>query len=89
MIRGSEVHVAAASEENGFVELPPEAAKHPWAQIGNKLTPPIPEEEVSFSSYPLLLLFKAAGRTVTESPLKRPEIQRSRHKEVVSYEADF
>lgn len=39
MIRGSEVHVAAASEENGFVELPPEAAKHPWAQIGNNLTP--------------------------------------------------
>ena len=39
MIRGSEVYVEAASEENGFVELPPEAAKHPWAQIGNNLTP--------------------------------------------------
>ena len=34
MIRGCDVHVAAASDENGYVELPPEAAKHPWAQIG-------------------------------------------------------
>ena len=34
MIRGSDVHVEFASEENGYIELPPEAAKHPWAQIG-------------------------------------------------------
>jgi len=34
MIHGSDVTVEAASEENGFFELPPEAAKNPWAQIG-------------------------------------------------------
>ncbi len=34
MIRGQEVIVQHASEENGFVELSPEAANHPWVAIG-------------------------------------------------------
>jgi len=63
MIHGSDVTVEAASEENGFFELPPEAAKNPWAQI-------------------------AAGQTLTDSPVKR-KLDSQRHKEIVSYEADF
>jgi len=33
MIRGSEVSVEAASKENGYIELPPDAEKHAWVQI--------------------------------------------------------
>ena len=33
MIRGSEVSVEAASKENGYIELPPDAEKHVWVQI--------------------------------------------------------
>ena len=33
MIHGSDISVAAASTENGYVELPPEAASNPWSQI--------------------------------------------------------
>ena len=38
MIRGSEVKVEPASEENGYVELPPEVAEEPWAVIGEQTT---------------------------------------------------
>lgn len=34
MIHGTELRVEFASDENGFVELPPEAASEPWARIG-------------------------------------------------------
>ena len=34
MIRGSDVRVEAATRENGYVELTPEAAKNPWTLIG-------------------------------------------------------
>ena len=34
MIRGVDVWVSFASEENGYVELTPEAASNPWAMIG-------------------------------------------------------
>ena len=34
MIHGCDVYVDFASAENGFFELPPEAASEPWAQIG-------------------------------------------------------
>ena len=34
MIRGVEMRVDMASEDNGFVELPEEAADQPWAKIG-------------------------------------------------------
>ena len=34
MIRGSDVKVEAATRENGYVELTPEAAKNPWTLIG-------------------------------------------------------
>ena len=34
MIRGSDVRVEFAGEENGYIELPPDAAKNLWAQIG-------------------------------------------------------
>lgn len=34
MIRGVDVSVNFASEENGYVELTPEAASNPWAMIG-------------------------------------------------------
>ena len=34
MIRGVDVWVSFASEENGYVELTPEAASNPWAVIG-------------------------------------------------------
>lgn len=33
MIRGVDVRVDMASEENGYVELPEEAADQPWAKI--------------------------------------------------------
>ncbi len=42
MIHGTEIRVDFASDDNGFIELPPEAASQPWARIGitniNKLT---------------------------------------------------
>ena len=38
MIRGVEMRVDMASEENGFVELPEEAADQPWAKIGENLS---------------------------------------------------
>jgi len=40
MIHGSDVSVEPASSENGYVELPPEAASNPWSQIaaGRELT---------------------------------------------------
>lgn len=40
MIHGSDVTVEPASSENGYVELPPEAASNPWSQIaaGRELT---------------------------------------------------
>ena len=34
MIRGMEVLVELASEENGYVDLPPEAASNKWSLIG-------------------------------------------------------
>lgn len=34
MIRGVDVLVNFATEENGYVELTPEAASNPWAMIG-------------------------------------------------------
>ena len=34
MIRGVDVWVSNASDENGYVELTPEAATNPWAVIG-------------------------------------------------------
>lgn len=34
MIRGVDVWVSYASDENGYVELTPEAANNPWAVIG-------------------------------------------------------
>ncbi len=34
MIHGTEIRVDFASDENGFIELPPEAASQPWARIG-------------------------------------------------------
>ena len=34
MIRGTEVRVDFASEENGYVELTPEAASNPWSVLG-------------------------------------------------------
>lgn len=34
MIRGVDVWVSFASDENGYVELTPEAATNPWARIG-------------------------------------------------------
>ena len=34
MIRGVDVWVSFASDENGYVELTPEAASNPWAMIG-------------------------------------------------------
>lgn len=33
-IRGCDVYVEFASEDNGFFELPPEAAKNLWTQMG-------------------------------------------------------
>ena len=33
MIHGSDITVEPASTENGYVELPPEAASNPWSQI--------------------------------------------------------
>lgn len=36
MIRGVDVVVNFASEENGYVELTPEAASNPWAMIGRQ-----------------------------------------------------
>ena len=33
MIHGSDITVEPASSENGYVELPPEAASNPWSQI--------------------------------------------------------
>ena len=38
MIRGVDVGVSYASDENGYVELTPEAANNPWAVIGEKHT---------------------------------------------------
>ena len=38
MIRGVDVGVSDASDENGYVELTPEAANNPWAVIGEKHT---------------------------------------------------
>ena len=38
MIRGVDVGVSNASDENGYVELTPEAANNPWAVIGEKHT---------------------------------------------------
>lgn len=40
MIHGIDVRVDMASEENGFVELPEEAADQPWAKIGEGTNPP-------------------------------------------------
>ena len=40
MIHGIDVRVDMASEENGFVELPEEAADQPWAKIGERTNPP-------------------------------------------------
>ena len=34
MIHGTDVFVELASDENGFVELPPEAVDKPWSRIG-------------------------------------------------------
>ena len=34
MIRGVDVWISYASDENGYVELTPEAANNPWAVIG-------------------------------------------------------
>ena len=36
MIRGSDVRVEFASEENGYIELPPDAASNPWAILGER-----------------------------------------------------
>ena len=33
MIRGSDVLVEPAGDDNNFIELPPEV-KHPWAKLG-------------------------------------------------------
>ena len=41
MIRGIDMRVEMASEENGFVELPEEAADQPWAKIGEGTAKPI------------------------------------------------
>lgn len=48
MIHGTEIRVEFASDENGFVELPPEAASEPWARIGL---------ETLFYSIPILFCF--------------------------------
>ena len=34
MIHGAEVWIEFASEENGFIELPPDAVYKPWNRIG-------------------------------------------------------
>ena len=36
MIHGTEIRVDFASDQNGFIELPPEAASQPWARIGTR-----------------------------------------------------
>ena len=38
MIRGTDVRVEAATRENGYVELTPEAAKNPWSLLGKPTT---------------------------------------------------
>ena len=40
MIRGSDVYADLASDENGYVELPPEAASNPWSVLGRYLCQP-------------------------------------------------
>ena len=49
MIRGVDVWVSNASDENGYVELTPEAATNPWAVIGESQTPTSPFGNCQFS----------------------------------------
>lgn len=37
MIRGQDVSVEPASEDNGFLELSEEASQHPWVAIGKSV----------------------------------------------------